>query len=395
MGTVSVNLSALTAGAFDGGQIYIDGVLEQASVSSPNYRFELEEGPRTFRFEKECASVTPAAEVTVDVQAGGDRNVAWIVGINGGVEVTSNVDGAAIWLDDEDTGLVTPATLECVPVGTHEVQLVHEGFIEEAPQTIEVSDDVLRVTLDLSPAEQTRGALVEILTATECPNCLPVDEAAEDIWRMDQARVDAGAVTVQVHHPWAGESDPFFNDDTFNRNIFYGARNGGHPIRMINGIVRTVGAGDGDIERIRNQIRGEVDPFLAGDQGGPHFALYWSQPEYTEGMEVRATLRVVVLEAVENPEETQVFGMNYKHNLITYVRLHDADEPFYRVIRNIDSAGTCVDLGLLERGDWAEFEYVFDLSGDTEWHEDGMGVVGFVQDLSTKEIYNVRHAYVP
>lgn len=396
-GTVTVSLRGASAGAFEGGQLYRNGELVVENLREATYRDTLPPGVWSFRYEKECAVTSPADELTIDLAAGDDARIDWLVAVSGGIEVTSTMAGARIFLDGVDTGLTTPATLECVEAGSREISVDLLGAAPVEPKTVEVADGLLQVDFALEPLDQGRGAFVEILTATECPNCLPVDEAAEDLWG-DAERVAQGAVTVQMHHPWAGESDPFFTQETFDRNAFYGAAGGsaGHPIRYTNGVLRVQGAGNGDIPTILDQIRGEVDPFLGGQQGGAGFALYWLGTEHRAGEGVTARMRVVALADVPNPATTEVLGMVYKHNLVTFVRIHRQNETFYRVVREIESAGSCQALGLLERGDWADVEFTFDLSWDTEWSEDGMGVVGLVQNLdaASKAVYNVRHTFV-
>jgi len=58
----------------------------------------------------------------------------------GNISVTSNPPGAAIAIDGNDTGLITPATIEKIPPGTHSVSVTLSGY-QSSSQTVSVSAD--------------------------------------------------------------------------------------------------------------------------------------------------------------------------------------------------------------------------------------------------------------
>ncbi|GEM_PF-415339 len=63
-----------------------------------------------------------------------------LVEAHGSITVASTPDGAAIWLDGEDTGLVTDCTLENVAAGEHTVTVKKAGYAD-ASATVTVVDD--------------------------------------------------------------------------------------------------------------------------------------------------------------------------------------------------------------------------------------------------------------
>jgi len=69
----------------------------------------------------------------------------------GAIDVSSSVPGARISLDGEDTGLVTPDTLDAVDPGTHRVSVLLSGFYPPAEQTVDVvADQVHSLSFELA-----------------------------------------------------------------------------------------------------------------------------------------------------------------------------------------------------------------------------------------------------
>ncbi|QSZ66965.1 DUF3344 domain-containing protein [Methanofollis aquaemaris] len=68
----------------------------------------------------------------------------------GCIAVTSTPEGATIFLDGEDTGLVTPATLEEIPVGEHVVTLKRDDYADASATVTVVEDETATVDLTLT-----------------------------------------------------------------------------------------------------------------------------------------------------------------------------------------------------------------------------------------------------
>jgi PKD repeat protein len=80
----------------------------------------------------------------------------------GSIAVTSTPAGAAVWLDGEDTGKVTPITLENVPVGDHVVTLKLDGYAAASAPVTVVSGETAEVIFELT-------TLTGDLTVTSTP----------------------------------------------------------------------------------------------------------------------------------------------------------------------------------------------------------------------------------
>lgn len=395
-GKLEIQLASPTAAGFEGGQIWLDDSLLVSSVNRSAYDFVLPVGSAQLRYEKDCANVAPNPEITIEITPGSTRSVRWDVSpSDGGLEVTSSMRGAAIILDDLPTGRITPATLECLEPGEHTVQVELFGAGETAPKSVTVGSGVVSVDFPMEPLSQPRGAVLEVYTATNCPNCGPVDAAAESLWTQSDL-VERGGFSIQFHTRWQADTpieDTFHTGSTLARNVFYGDQEAqGIPWRVTNGLTSARGFPQGTtIPQLVTTMRNEIEPYLNGDHGPAQIALYWTESYRNPGQSVGGTLRVVMLEDPASPHTTEVLALDYKDRLVTFVLIHGRNETFYRVVRDVQSAGTLQDLGLVARGDWIDLELVFDISWDTAWTEEGMGLVAMVQNLESKEIYQAVH----
>lgn len=393
-GTVEIRLSSPTAGTYEGGSIWYGSTELEENVSLPIYEKVLPVGEHVLRFEKDCVAVSPAREIHLTVEPGQRSYVAWDVSAEGGLSVESSMAGASIFIDGNATDQTTPATLTCLEPGDHDISVSLFGAEAVAGKTVTIPADgsTVAVDFDLTPLPQARGALVEIVTATNCPNCGPVDAAAESLWTHPDFAAH-NVVSIQIHTRWS-IPDVFHTPSTLARNLFYGDQERqGLPWRITNGITSARGAGRGNIPELIAAMRGEVMPFLDGTNPPSPVAMYWMDPELIAGDKIRGTVRVVALESLPVDRDYSVIACDYKQSLVTFVAIHNQNETFFRVVRDIDTHETSLqDMGVLNRGDWVDLPYEFDISYDTEWTEEGMGLVAFVQDLDSKVVYQVVHA---
>lgn len=93
----------------------------------------------------------------------------------GSLSVVSTPAGAAILLDGQDTGAVTPDTLESVVAGTHVVRVVLSGYAAE-PESLVVDVTVSGLasaafTLQEIVQEPLKVVLLEGFSNVDCPGC--------------------------------------------------------------------------------------------------------------------------------------------------------------------------------------------------------------------------------
>lgn len=391
-GTVSITLESSLASGFQGSRILFEDevLVEQATEST--YSFRLPAGSHRMRLQKDCAEITPAPEVVVEIAAGGSASVRWTVDPTGGIEVTSDMVGAGISLDGAPTGLVTPATLPCIPPGVHRVSIALAGADPVGPteREITVSNQPQRVHFNLTPTPQLRGALLEVFTSTLCPNCPVADRAAELLWE-EQDLVDLGYVGLEVHTRWGG-TDPFNNATITGRNGVFRGNDSGNPFAVIMGIDQITGSGNQPPEDLAADYRARAENYLSSPS---EVALWWTNTLYQPGVSVGGSMRLVLLSAAADldttdPSKLEVWGLYYKDHLLFG---HPGQtEVFYRrVVREYKKIGDFASMGLASAGQWRDLDWSFDLTGDTRWTEAELGLVVFVMNTETKEIFQVVH----
>ncbi|MCE5338843.1 MAG: PEGA domain-containing protein [Methanomicrobiaceae archaeon] len=76
----------------------------------------------------------------------------------GSIHVNSTPSGAVIFIDDEETGDVTPCTLSGIEVGSHQVQVKKEGFVHSDEKWVTVvANAVTEVEFYLTPETESGG----------------------------------------------------------------------------------------------------------------------------------------------------------------------------------------------------------------------------------------------
>lgn len=105
----------------------------------------------------------------------------------GSIAVTSTPAGAAVWLDGEDTGKVTPITLENVPVGDHVVTLKLDGYAAASAPVTVVSGETAEVIFELT-------TLTGDLTVTSTPDGAAIFIDGADTGEVTNTTLDGIAV---------------------------------------------------------------------------------------------------------------------------------------------------------------------------------------------------------
>lgn len=396
-GTVEVRLSSPAAGGFVGARIESDGDTLVAHTSSSSYLLRLPAGPRTLSLHKECAGIHPEPEVSVTVEAGRTTLLSWEILPGQAIEVTSSIPGASIILNGEDTGEVTPATLGCAETGLHTVQvrLVGATAGPDSVRTVEVTSQTVSVFFDLAPIPQQRGVLLEVFTATYCPNCPVADAAAENLHDRPEI-ASRGYAGVQVHASWGG-SDPFYNEAGLLGRLNLFDAHSGLPKTFFSGTNPMVGVGGMTEEQLTDVYAARVSAVHDCPLGHPA-SLYWLDVDYTPGVEITGTVRIMLLRELSQPCALELWVLNYKDGLTA--RSPHGWDIFYKVVREYRSGGALPSLGLSSPGDYRDVQVRFALDWDVDrqgglWPEDAMGLIAFVQDMSTREIFQMAHIPVP
>ena len=176
-----------------GAEVWLDG--EQVGVTpwtaakkpSGTYEFEL----------KKPYYLSHSEMVTVSDGQGTERSIR-LVSNFGGLEISSQPSGAAVWLNDESTGQTTPATFDQLQPGIVVVKLALEGHGEHVQEVTVGDGRTARVEAEL----QAKLGLVAV-TATNslgepCRGNLVVDGVSRDVMTPTKLELVATAHTIRV-----------------------------------------------------------------------------------------------------------------------------------------------------------------------------------------------------
>jgi hypothetical protein len=391
---VQIHFASAEAGLAQGARVYLDGNLIRSSLSEETIDTLLAAGAHTIVFRKTCVAVEPSDTLAIVVQAGVEQRADFrLTSASNVLVVESDIPGLPIRLNGVPTGQVTPSSFLCMEPGRYAVSIPRAaidrpGFDLSAGdtlKTIEVpefgrADAFFGFTY--TPRELSRGVLLEIFTATLCPNCPKADAAADRI-ELDPSFADEALACVQVHLSWMG-SDPFYTEEIGERVTFYGDDQSA-PYAIFNGLNKMEGSSSPDLETIyRNRI---LQTYGLPAEAG----LYWSDVRL-DGDILAGDLRFVAIGDLTRFQNLRLTTFVAKDSLIAPLNPYDVPQ-FNGVIRNYTEP---VALEAY-RGVGAYFDRAiqFDLTEDNEdWPTPTLRLIAVVQDAATREILQCREARI-
>lgn len=391
---VKIRFLSAESGLAEGAQVLMDGRLIRSSLSEDTIDTLLAAGEHQVIFRKTCVSVEPSDTLRIRVDAGVSQQADFrLAPASNVLVVDSDIAGLAISLNGVATGRVTPSSFVCMEAGRYQVgvpgaAIGRLGFNLVEGDTLQTVDVPAQGRAEAffafaySPQEQPRGVLLEIFTATLCPNCPKADEAADRI-ELDPAFDDAALACVQVHLTWMG-SDPFYNDEIGERVSFYG-NDQSAPYVFFNGLEKMEGSSNPALEEAyRTKIQ---RTYGAAAEAG----LYWSDVRL-EGHHLSGDLRFVAIDDLTRFSQLRLTAFVAKDSLIAPLNPYDVPQ-FNGVIR--DYSETVVLDTVRSSGAFLDQTIQFDLEEDNEdWPSPALRLVAFVQDAGTREIIQCREVRV-
>jgi hypothetical protein len=178
--------------------------------------------------------------------------------LTGMIYVDSDTTGAAIYLDGDDTGQVTPDTLKEVPQGAHVVTVRLTGFTSQ-PESVAVEvigDQLVEVSFAMIPLSTSdKVVLLEHFTSVNCGPCPEVNEIINAIL----ATLGSQAALGIEYHPW--QADPFYNaapEENILRSNFYAVSS--VPKIFVDGITSPLSSDSAAIVQAIEDRLGETAP---------------------------------------------------------------------------------------------------------------------------------------
>ncbi|GJQ63365.1 MAG: hypothetical protein SCALA702_24180 [Melioribacteraceae bacterium] len=284
------------------------------------------------------------------------------------VVITSNIDSAKIFIDDIFTNLYTPDSIN-LAVGSYVISLEKDNYTA-SPQTITVTETApLTVNIDMSIVTIQKVVLLEDFANTSCAPCVVSNQYIEEL------KGEFGDQLLSVKFPtnFPGPNDPFYLAASSNcdfRRSFYNVLFA--PTVILDGTVKPVPTDKDDIKTNIEQQLTIAAPFeihVAGDVVGSNYKTN-IQLEIPDISGVDYSNSVLYAAIVET--EIQYSAPN-------------GESEFYDVMRAVLPSNNGESLGNISQS--GIYTFNFEQAVDGAWDTSKLKVVAFVQNSSTKQIY--------
>jgi len=293
----------------------------------------------------------------------------------GEVTVSANVPGAAIFLDDVDTGEVTPATLTGLSVGDHTIRVSLPGFeVTPAAQVVNIqAGQTASASFTLSVV---KTVLLEAFSNVSCIGCPEMAATIHELMTTPGYEVDK-LLLIKYSMNWPQLTDPHYQAnpaDNLARATFYqDYLSIGIPTLAGDGVL----LGDSGNPPELAELTTLVDGMLAST---PEFAL---EVEATiAGTIVNCTVTVRAVNTVDLSDYT--LNAVLVENPVEYETPpgNQGETVFHWVMRDFhDMMGS---VGIITPDFPATFQHT--LIRDASWPVEHLYVVAFVQHNSDRSI---------
>jgi hypothetical protein len=323
-------------------------------------------------------------ERTVLVSYGTTVEAAFTLGL-GSLTVTSAPAGAAILLDGEDTGEVTPHTFDALLAGDYVVSVALDGFFADPAQQDVTIDAGAAASADFALA-LARVVLLEGFSNVYCTGC-PTMNANVD-YVLHQPGYDASRVLYVKWPALLSPLDPFYwvTQDVTNARVawYFGSSQINLPSL----------AGDGGVLGGLGTPVG-ADGMTAFIDGQPATAAFRIVIETDEDLGDTADLSHDATVTIDAPEGADLTGCHLNVALV-YEQVEAENEgyiegvtEFHWVMR--DHAQPSTDIGAVPAGSPVAFTVTLDdpLGGELPGHAvfpAGKQIIAWVQDAATKDV---------
>lgn len=295
----------------------------------------------------------------------------------GNVKVISNVSGAKIFLDGNNTGKITPDTLKTT-VGNHTIELVKENY-----DTTNISINVLKnteinVTANLFAVNKI--VLIEDFANVSCGPCVTSNKIIEHLINDDFGTSKLVAIKYPTNFP--SPVDPFFlanGPDCNARMGYYNILFA--PTTIIDGNLRPISTDSNDV---KNKIYAELAKI-------PQFIIGVSASIVGSNYNVNISVDVKDITNLD-------FSKLVLHSVVTETNIEFATPPgsngetkFYDVMRKMLPSNQGESLASINQVGVYNFERQITLN--SAWIQNNINTIVFIQNTSTKEIYQAGSTF--
>ena len=300
--------------------------------------------------------------------------------VNGGTATTSTLTGLSIASGASAT--VTSAT-NWTPsaTGTYDVK-VWLSNLNGSNSDANTSNDTAMITVQVVAALTTRYPLFETFTSSTCPPCTPANVQMESVFDVNPGEYSS----IKYQMSWPGTGDPYYTTEGGARRSFYG----------INSVPRV--EIDGGWDSNGNNVTQAV------------FDQYQNVPAFVEmdatfsrfSKTVETTIEITPLADVTS-NNLALFAVIYSHRDTANVKTNGETE-FINVVKKMMPSSSGQSISSLTSGTTVTQTLSYTFNGNyvlppnanspanlnvehTVEDFENLGVIAWIQDMSTKEVF--------
>jgi thiol-disulfide isomerase/thioredoxin len=286
------------------------------------------------------------------------------------VFVTSNVDGAEIFLDDIFTEKFTPDTI-IVTLGEHKISLTKNGFLTNSVTINFNNKNLNSININLEDATINKIVLLEDFANVSCDPCVVSNSIIESLHKSYGNRL----VVVKYSANFPSPNDPFYlsakeeNDDKMNfYNILFA------PTIIIDGVERPVATDE-------NSIKADIESRFNEPAA---FKLFISD-SIANDIYIIKTESTLINKNINLNNSRQFVVVIEKEIEFNSPPGSNGETVFHNVMREILPNNNGEELVFTEEQNNFSMEYSTNVKN--EWNMSNISVVMFVQDIVSKEVY--------
>lgn len=286
----------------------------------------------------------------------------------GYIFVTSNIDSAAIILDNEFTGKYTPDTIK-TSEGTHIVQLIKSGFSFNDLEITVIKNQIKNVLINAVNNQINKIVLLEDFANVSCDPCV----ISNKILRRVVSKYSGNVIVAKFSTNFPSPNDPFYlrnklinNERMEFYNILFA------PSIIVDGITRPIPTDSTEMfDAIENRLS-EITPF--------EFTI----EDSSKNEDLFLSINIKLLEIQFNYSDCRVFVAILEEKInFDNPPGSNGETVFYDIVNYLTPIKSGIDLKF-SNGNFSETIYI---ERNSEWILSNNNFIGFIQDINTKEVY--------
>jgi hypothetical protein len=291
----------------------------------------------------------------------------------GKIFISSNAVGAQIFIDQVNSGKVTPDTILVTP-GTHQIELQRAFFNSSSQQVVVFKDSLITLDIILEEIPPGNVVLIEDFANVSCVPCVTSNKILESLTNVTYGHSKLVAIKYPTNFP--SPNDPFYLANTADcnsrisyYNVFFA------PTTVIDGIERPIST---DSLSVMAAIDGRLTKEL-------RFRMDVSSSVVGTEYLITVTIKVINGAGVD-------FSNSVLQTVVTETDIEFATPPgsngetkFYDVMRVMLPSNSGQSLNGISQTEEVVFQR--QISINPSWVVNNLHIIAFIQNNNTKEIY--------